>query len=348
MNSLALLLALTLAPPTPLASSHASLHAAAAASGRPKECFSNTRRSAVSGPTVWERARVPTLQKYCDMLSRARAQLASNPELSKEAALEAEKALPGKAAPKVALARAALALGDLQTAAKQFLAAKEIDARSVEDPATMYDLCRVFRKTGKNEEALTTYRALVPRVELLPWTERRVSVLLEAAHASMTVYSAAETNAKEGSEKRGKSDVALLKASPLDEAIAYLREAKQRPPTLLANDVSLSLVLALDRAGEHEAADAALAEAHRAGARVRKSSLDYLSSPDEKLALEALVLEGSDRIAAMKSWEAYLATPSGKGPFATAARGRLDALKRGGGKVAKVGAATKPANPGKK
>ncbi len=35
----------------------------------------------------------------------------------------------------------------------------------------------------------------------------------------------------------------------LDEAIAYLREARQRPPTQLAGDVLLSLALALDRAG---------------------------------------------------------------------------------------------------
>ena len=336
MNPAALLLALSLASPAPVAAAQSSLSAAAAASGRPKECTSGSKRALSQGPSVWERARVPTLQKYCDMLSRARAQLASNPDLSKAAALEADKALPGKAAPKVALARAALALGDLETAAKQFLAAKAIDPRSVEDPPTMHDLSRVLRKTGKKEEALTVYRALVPRVDLLSTTERRVSVLLEAAHASM----AAQADDKDKAADK-KSD--LLKASPLDEAIAYLREAKQRPPTLLSNDVALSLVLALDRAGESDQADAALADAHRSGARVRQSSLDYLSSADDKLALEALVQEGSDRAAAMKSWEAYLATPAGKGPYAAAARARLDSLKRGGGKVVK-----KVAQPGKR
>src|SRR6185369_4036486 len=121
-----------------------------------------------------------------------------------------------------------------------------------------------------------------------------VSVLLEAAHASMAAYAASAADDKSGhgaADKDAKSSDAL-KASPLDEAIAFLREAKQRPPTLLSNDVALALVLALDRAGEHEQADAALADAHRSGARVRQSSLDYLSAPEEKLALEALVLEG--------------------------------------------------------
>jgi tetratricopeptide (TPR) repeat protein len=276
------------------------------------------------------------------MLSRARAQLSSNPELSRQAAVEAENALPGKAAPRVALARAALALGDLETAAKEFLAAKKIDPRSVEDPSTMHDLARVLRKTGKRDEALTVYRALVPRVDLLSSTEMRVSVLLEAAHASMAAYSGDPEKDRPSGKGDAKADA--LRPNPLDEAIAYLREAKQRPPTMLANDVALALVLALDRAGEREAADAALADAHRTGARVRKSSLDYLSSSDDRLALESLVLEGSDRAAAIKSWEAYLATPAGKGPWATAARARLDALKRGGGKTKKAGV---PAPPGK-
>lgn len=345
MNPIALYLAAGLALPQPMPASVSNLTAAAAASGRPRECLSGSRRALSQGPSVWERARVPTLQKYCDMLSRARAQLGSNPELSKQAALEAEKALPGKAAPKVALARAALALGDLETAAKEFLAAKKIDPRSVEDPSTMHDLARVLRKTGKRDEALTVYRALVPRVDLLGSTEVRVSVLLEAAHASMAAYSGDPE--KDGPAAKSDAKAADMKANPLDEAIAYLREAKQRPPTMLANDVALALVLALDRAGEREAADAALADAHRTGARVRKSSLDYLSSNDEKLALESLVLEGSDRAAAVKSWEAYLATPAGKGPWAATARARLDALKRGGGKVKKPAAAPAPA-PGKR
>jgi len=346
-----MLLAFVLGSPEPMALSASSLSAAAAASGRPRECASGSRRALSQGPSVWERARVPTLQKYCDMLSRARAQLSSNPELSRAAAAEADKALPGKAAPKVALARAALALGDLETAAKQFLAAKAIDPRSVEDPQSMHDLARVLRKTGKRDDALTVYRALVPRVDLLSSTERRVSVFLEAAHASMAAHAAESTGggADKPAVKAGDAKATdANKPSPLDEAIAYLREAKQRPPTQLANDVALSLVLALDRAGERDQADAALADAHRSGARVRQSSLDYLSSNDEKLALEALVLEGSDRAAAMKSWEAYLATPAGKGPWAAAAHARLDALKRGGGKVARPAAAAKAPPPVKR
>ena len=247
--------------------------------------------------------------------------------------MEADAALPGHAAPVVVLARAALATGALEEAARAFEKARAIDARSVEDPSTMHDLARVLVRTGKRDEALGVYRALVPRVDLLGTTDRRVSVLLEAAHVSMASEGA-------GGAPPTLGDLAKpgVKAAPrarLDEAIAYLREARQRPPTQLAGDVLLSLALALDRAGARDEADATLAEAERAGARLRGGTIDYLATPDDRAALDAFAAEGVDRAAALKSWEAYLAGPGGKSAWAPAARARLDALKKGGGRAAK-------------
>jgi tetratricopeptide (TPR) repeat protein len=303
--------------------------------------MSSSRRSLSSGPSIWEKARVPNLPRYCDLMARAHAQLATSPDAARESAALADKALPGRAAPAVVLARAALALGGLEDAAKEFARARSIDPRSVEDPATMHDLARVLVKTqkaSKREDALAVYRALVPRIDLLGSTDRRVSVLLEAAHASMAVATATTTAS---SEAPG-SPVTLAGADArpkLDEAVAYLREARQRPPTQLAGDVLLSLVLVLDRSGDRAQADAALSDAHRTGARVRSGSLEYLAAPEDKLALEALALEGSDKAQAMKSWETFLAGPGGRGPWAGAARARLDTLRKGGGKAAAATAA---------
>ena len=181
----------------------------------------------------------------------------------------------------------------------------------------MHDLARVLVKTGKRDEALGVYRALVPRVDLLGTTDRRVSVLLEAAHLSMAVERSPATSARP--------------SSGLDEAIAYLREARQRPPTQLSGDVLLSLALALDRAGSREEADATLTQADRAGARLHGGSLEYLVHPEDRAALDALAAESRDHAAAQKAWESFLAGPGGKGPWAVAARARLDALKKGGG-----------------
>lgn len=316
------LLASALLAPVPAALSQgASLSAAAAASGRPPECGSRSRRALAKGPSIWELARVPNLQRYCDLVARAQTQLASMPREARKAAEEADAALPGHAAPAVVIARAALATGAVAEAAQAFARARAIDPRSVEEPGAMSDLARTLSRSGKRDEALAVYRALVPRVDLLGTTERRVTVLLEAAYLSMTLDGlpapAALTKPRAPARPR------------LDEAIAYLREARQHPPSQRGGDVLFALALALDRAGARDEADATLAEAHRTGARVSSDAAEYLAAPEDRAALDALAAEEGDRAAAIKAWEAYLAGPGGKGAWAGAARARLDALRRG-------------------
>ena len=265
-------------------------------------------------PTVWQLARTPELGRYCDLVARAKSQLGTDPKAAAVSAKAADTALPGRAAPRVLLARAAFALGKIDDAARDFEAARSIDARSVEDPPTMHDLAEVLRKTGKLDEALAVYRALVPRIDLLAPADRRVLVLLEAAHVSMAV--AAKT-----------PPVVAGSRPSLDEAVAYLREARQKPPTALANDVLVSLALALDRIGDRVQADAVLADAHAPASDTRTTPLEFLVVPEDKVCLDALTASPAD---AAKLWEAYLAGPGGKGPWASAARMRLDAAKKPG------------------
>jgi tetratricopeptide (TPR) repeat protein len=329
---------------TSLGASGAGLGAAAAASGRPKECMSGSRRALAKGPSIWESAREPSLARYCDLMARAQTELSAQPDAAKTAAIEADRALPGRAAPQVVLARAELALGSLEGAAHAFEKARGIEPRSVEDPGTMHDLARVLARTGKREEALAVYRALVPRVDLLGTPDRRISVLIEAAHVSMAAEAAGTAASPTDVGKKGAR-------GRLDEAAAYLREARQRPVTQLAGDVLLSLALVLDRAGDREQADAALAEAQRSGDAVRFRStngkprpLDYLAAPEDALALAALAAEDRDRVESQKAWEAFLAGPGGKGAWAAAAKTRLDAVKKGA--VAKAASPKRePARP---
>src|SRR4029079_2154097 len=114
--------------------------------------------------------------------------------------------------------------GAVEDAARAFEKARALDPRRVEDPGTMHDLCRALAKTGKRDEALAVYRALVPRVDLLGTTERRVSVLLEAAHVSMAAEAAGTATLPTEIGKKATR-------TRLEEAVAYLREARQRPPT---------------------------------------------------------------------------------------------------------------------
>jgi tetratricopeptide (TPR) repeat protein len=291
--------------------------------------MSTSRRALAKGPSIWEAARDPSLARYCDLVARAQTELAAQPEAAKAAAIEAEQALPGHAAPQIVLARAELALGSLEAAAQAFDRARAIEARSVEDPGTMHDLARVLARTGKRDEALAVYRALVPRIDLLGTPDRRVSVLIEAAHVSMAAEAAGTAASPTDVGKKST-------AGKLDEAAAYLREARSRPATQLAGEVLLSLALVLDRAGDREQSDAALAEVQRSGYVERpraagdtSSAPDYRAAPDDTLALQALAAETRDRRDAQKAWEAFLAGPGGKGAWAGAAKARLDALKKG-------------------
>ncbi|XXY44280.1 hypothetical protein WME91_30170 [Sorangium sp. So ce269] len=340
--------------------SSGDLVAAAAAAGRPPECSARSSRAIARGPSVWERARAPELPRYCDLLARGQAQLGDSPEAARESARVADQILPGHAAPQVLLARAALALGSAEDAARAFDRARRIDPRSVEDPHTLHDLARSLARTGKRDEAIAMYRALVPRIDLLGTADHRALVLLEAAHLSMAAAGAGAPTAAGAPGAGARAD--------LDEAIAYLREARQRAQTQLARDVTLSLALALDRAGDKAQADAALegeaagaapeaartrAEAaaararaadqhagaaerehaadHLASAAARLRTVDYLAVPEDRLALEALALERTTAAAAIARWEAYLTGAGGQGPWAAAARARLDALRKGAG-----------------
>jgi tetratricopeptide (TPR) repeat protein len=299
--------------------------------------MSGSRRALARGPSLWEAAREPNLARYCDLMARAQTELGAQPEAAKTAAIEADQALAGRAAPAVVLARAELALGSLEAAAAAFDKARAIDPRSVEDPGTMHDLARVLARTGKRDEALAVYRALVPRVDLLGTPDRRISVLIEAAQVSMAAEAAGTGTALADVGKKPTG-------GRLDEAAAYLREARSRPATQLAGDVLLSLALVLDRAGDREQADAALAEAQRSGFTDRfrsgagkASAPACCAAPEDALALAALAAEGRDRVEAQKAWEAFLAGPGGKGAWAGAAKARLDGLKKG--------VVAKPASP---
>lgn len=294
------------------AGSSGALEAAAATSGRPPECTPARGAAAWRGPSVWRAARLPWLEGYCDLLAKAQAELSSAPETARTAALGAEKLLPGRASPAAMQARAALALGDLEEASRLFERARSLDPRAIEYPPAMHDLARVLVRTGKRVDALALYRTLVPRVDLLAPPERRTAVLIEAAHAMMDA------------DADGEKD----RRSRLEEAIAYLREARRRPPTPLAGDALFSLGLALDRAGDKAGADAILVEARLVGARLQREPRSYVLGPNTKLALEAFADEAENSARAARSWETYLATPAARGLDAAAARLRLQALRK--------------------
>lgn len=273
------------------------LVAAASASGRPQEC--TVADSAATRATrgnrsqgSWAQARLPKLNRYCHLISRAQARLERAPDSARAAALEADKLVPNRAASQVVLARTALRLGRIDEALSAFDLALQRDPHSVDQPLAMHDLATAQWRGGRHVQALATYRMLVPRVDLMGSRSKRARVLLEAAHLAMHV-------------------IAQGGSASLDETLAYLREAARDPHQELQIDVALSLVLALDRAGKSTQADALLGDI-AATSWVDGADPTALHLSADHFAMLALALERSDRQRADAFWQRFLDQHDGK------------------------------------
>ncbi|MBI5534941.1 MAG: hypothetical protein HY898_19595 [Deltaproteobacteria bacterium] len=293
---------------------------AANASGRPRECAGpGNAAERAWHPTIWDNARQPQLRRYCDLIGRAQARLSQAPVAAREAATVADRILPGYASPWVVMARADVAVHRFEDALKEFERARTIDARSVEEPQALHDLAVAQRQSGKLTDALSTYRALVPRLGLLSSVQDRTLVLLEAA------------------------SVAMSQDDGLREAISLLAEARSNPASKLDPDVLALLALALDRAGT--AAQAAeMVELMRArGLELtpperESTAYGYLVQADDAIAMVAISIERSDPRKAAEYWERFVSR-EGVTKWKDHAKRHLDAAraaaaKKGRGPVA--------------
>jgi hypothetical protein len=302
----ALVLILQLGAGPRAAARPSSLTAAAHASGRPRECASATHGTATKwGPNVWDAAREPNLLRYCDLLARGFGQLVLAPEAALETADLADRAAPGHAAPSVLRGRAFAAQKLWPKAAVELERARTIDSRSLEDPLTLREWARALSATDRAQEALAVYRTLGPRVSIFPSPEERAKTFLEAAELAFS-----------------------LGPRALDDAVAFLGEAKQLGVRELEWRVASELALALDRRGAKEEAAGLVVEL---GRRFRKEAkADASSENREAQAAAALVLEAFDVRLAVEAWERYAVAAGPSGPWTEHAQKRVEVLRRKG------------------
>ncbi len=280
------------------------LAASAAASTRPAECSPASGRR-----TVWYNARTRELDRYCADLARADARMNRDPEAALAAAESADRRVPGRAAPRVAAARALLSLAQVEASVAAFGEALARDRHSVDAPLALRALAKAYRQSNRLEEALVAYRRLVPLASLLPEDADRVQVLLEAAYTAMTEQGA--------------------KSNPnLDEATRYLRQAAREARGAARLDVALSLALTLDRAGHKDHADALLAELDGATAWQHRPAASYVIAAADNFALLGLSLERSEPKEAAVAHRRYLEGVGAAHPFAAMARARASGLER--------------------
>ena len=254
---------------------------------------------------VWERAKEPQLRTYCNLLASGTAKLVGNASLAKDVpsiASEADKMLPGRAAPKVLEGRALLRLGKAADAVKALDEAKKRDDRALDDPVALLAWARANARTAHLDEAAKAYRAALPRTSALSTSERSAA----SFEAGMIVMG------------QGTKTV--------DDAVAMLRQARRDAQDALQTASVVALALALDRSGKKDEAKAVLAERVRSDvkpvlvdARVVEALADA-GVPFEGEALVATALEATDPAAARDAWRRYLEGAGGKGPWADHAR----------------------------
>lgn len=258
----------------------------AAGSARPLTCARSGR--------VWQRVGRPRAARACDLLLQGSARLAGDPRAALALAEEASELVPDRAAPRVLVARARLALGDFAEAARGFAAAEELDAGALRAPMDLLAAARAAASTGDFSTALRRYRRLVPRASLLADDAERQRALLEAALVAQAV-------------------------SPelLGEARAYAAEVRRQGSLYYADLARAVLALALDREGRFPEAVAVAAELDGVGLlewlferdaspRGRPGEVVPVWPDVERDALVAVVAEPIDPSLAAQAWEEYL------------------------------------------
>jgi tetratricopeptide (TPR) repeat protein len=269
---------------------------------RPAECGVQEGFRAAN---KWERAKEPNLQSYCALLASGTAKLVNAGTLARDVpaiADEADRLLPGRAAPSVLKGRALLRLGKASEALVVLKEARTRDDRALDDPVALLAWARANARTGHFDEAAQAYRAALPRTSALAAAERSAA----SFEAGMIVMAQGP--------------------KAIDDAVAMLRQARREAQDSMQTASVVALALALDRSGQRDEAKAVLAE------RVRSDAKPVLADPRvtdaladagvsyESEALLATALESADPGASRDAWHRYLEGAGGKSAWADHAR----------------------------
>lgn len=169
----------------------------AAQSPRPATCLAT--------PGLWELSRQVVVERHCRELSRAQALLLRAPDqaLARASALLAQA--PELTAARVLRGRASLRVGQTEQALADLLPLIAEGATPVADPAALLDGGRAALARSDLTNAARFYRQLGSRAALLPDRRQQVVAYVEIA-----------------------ATLLVSEAAPMDDVLAYLREARRR------------------------------------------------------------------------------------------------------------------------
>ena len=253
-----------------------------------------------------ERAKTPALRRYCDLLASGATKLAGSDGMAAEVlavADEADRLVPGRAAPPILRGRALVKLSRYAEAYAAMKEASARDARALDEPAALLAWARAAAWTSKSEEAREAYRALLPRASGLRASERGPAYV----EAGL---------------------LAMASGPPgLEEAVSIFRQARYDAQDGVQAVAVLALALALDRAGARDEAVAVLADRGKrdpipvlADARARRIVAPSVFDAEIE-ALAAIAWEGIEPAKARESWRRYV-DAARSGPWIEHARQR--------------------------
>lgn len=286
------------------------LRAASGSSPRPAECSPSSGRVG-RGHTLWDRARDPRLVEYCNALARGYSRLASQPGDSLRAAKQAAEAEPGRIAPLLLQGQALVALGQQGQAYDVFRKAFEQQPELRLSPEALHAYALAAVGSGHQQAALTAYRRLVPTAGLLTRVGAGESVYIEAAVLVM-----------------------LSQPDQLQEAVAYLNEARRRNATpTLSPYILAALALALDRQGRAEESRGVAGEARGRIAQMlasieseapRSRVLLPQLSQVELLAMVGVLAASEDAALAKEYWKDFVEQAPADHPWRAHAVAKLE------------------------
>jgi hypothetical protein len=273
----------------------------AAQSPRPALCL--------AAPGLWEVSRQSLIERHCRDLSRAQALLLRAPEQALARASALLSVAPELAEARVLRGRASLRVGQSEQALADLLPLIAEGAAPVADPAALLDGGRAALARADLTNAARFYRQLGSRAALLPDRTQQVVAYVEIA-----------------------ATLLASEAAPMDDVLAYLREARRRA----AGSGYTGLVVALSAVtwiahGREAEGQGALAELSDPWALRRFETQKYIWLPDGLLhAVLGLALEREKGDLSATHYRALA-----EGPLANKAVGKIglrrkEAGKRGG------------------
>jgi Flp pilus assembly protein TadD len=266
---------------------------------------------------LWESAKQPALESHCGALQKGAQRVdAGNFVAALDFAQKADDLTPGLAGPNVVRGLAYARWGKPKDAVAAFEKAKSLHPRALDDATVLDDYGASLVRVGKLEAARRAYRALLPRVA---GPTGMCGVQATCAAASLAYLTAGVLAMDEGT-------------SGLEEAVAILREARNKSDGELRRVAAFALALALDRRGDADQAReiaSDMAKTRGVPAEVPPEITVRFPGLEEAHAVRAIGLETVDAANAIIAWKAYLDGGGDKRAWAANAKAHIAKLEKG-------------------